>query len=369
MKIPRLLILSLLLILAAALLSGCAGRSYLASSWPGLTISQAAGYLADNSFIYAINLENGSQIWKFPADKAEKGMSFFAAPGLTEDSQLIIGGYDHILYSLNANNGTLLWSFAGADDRYIASPLVTSQYIFAPNANGKVYALDLKGGLKWTFNAGQSIWAQPATNENCDCLFVPSMDHHLYALEAETGSLIWKSPDLGAAVVSSPTFGEDGAIFVGTFGNEMLALDAKTGAIQWRAPSTGWVWSSPVLQNGKLFFGDLKGTFYVLDTAGKELQAPFKSDGLITGTPLVKGSTIFFGTENGTVYSMTSEGSTTPLANLASLVVNEKTLDGKINAPISAYNDLLLVAPSGSDALLVALTSTGTLQWSFSPAK
>jgi outer membrane protein assembly factor BamB len=369
MKRSRLLIFSFFLILAAAVLSACAGGAYQASSWPGLTVSQGTGFLADNSFVYAINLENGSQKWKFPADKAEKNMFFFAAPGLTEDGQLIVGGYDHVLYSLNVNNGNLLWSFTGADDRYIASPLITAGSIFAPNANGKVYALDLKGNLKWSFDTGKSIWAQPATNENCDCLFISSMDHHLYALEAETGSLIWKSPDLGAAIVSSPTFGEDGVIFVGTFGDEMLALDAKTGAILWRAPATGWVWSSPAFQNGTLYFGDIKGSFFALDTAGNPTWAPIKADGTITGKPLIKDELVYFGTENGTVYSVSAEGSATPVANLNSLVLNEKTVEGKIHAPILSSNGLLLVTPSQSESLLVALTSSGSLKWSFVPLK
>ena len=365
MKIPRLLIFTLLLILAALVLSGCTGGA-LASSWPGFTVSEGTGYLVDNTFVYAINLDNGSQLWKY---QGEKGASFFAAPGLTEDGQLIIGGYDHKLYSLDVNNGTLLWSFTQANDRYIASPLITPQYIFAPNANGTLYALDLKGNLKWTFKAGKSIWAQPATNSQCDCLFVPSMDHYLYALEAETGSLIWKSPDLGAAVVASPTFGEDGVIFVGTFGNEMLALDAKTGSIQWRAPATGWVWSPAAQQNGTIFFGDINGSFYALDTAGKERWTPIKSDGSITGTPLIKDGLVYFGTDSGTIYSVTSEGSAVPVSNLNSLVLNEKTVDGKIFAPILSYNDTLLITPSESDSLLVALTSTGSLKWSFIPTK
>lgn len=368
MKIPRPLIFSLLIILAAIFLSGCTG-GVLASSWPGLTVSEGTGYLADNTFVYAINLENGNQKWKFPADKAEKNMSFFAAPALTEDGQLIVGGYDHVLYSLDANNGTLLWSFAQADDRYIASPLVTAQYIFAPNANGLLYALDLKGNLQWTFQAGNSIWAQPATNDQCNCIFVSSMDHHLYALEAATGSLLWKSPDLGAAVVASPTFGEDGVIFVGTFGNEMLALDATTGNIKWRSLTTGWVWSSAAQQNGTLYFGDINGTFFALDAAGKERWTPIKPDGIITGTPLIKDGLIYFGTESGTIYSVTPEGSATPVANLNSLILNEKTIEGKIYAPILATDDSLLITPTESDSLLVALTPTGSLKWSFTPAK
>ena len=140
MKISRLIIISFLLILTAVLLSGCSGGA-LATSWPGLLVDQNTGYLADNAFVYAVNLENGSLKWKYPADKAEKGKFFYAPPVMTEDGQLIVGGYDHVLYSLDKNTGAVLWTFptaggTGAKDRYIASPLVTAQGIFAPNADG-----------------------------------------------------------------------------------------------------------------------------------------------------------------------------------------------------------------------------------------
>jgi len=358
MKISRLLMFSFFLILAASFLSGCSGGAYLASSWPGLMVDQKTGYLADNSFVYAVNLENGSLKWKFPPDKPEKGKAFFAPPVVTEDGQLIVGGYDHILYSLDSNNGTILWTFPGANDRYIASPLVTSQRIYAPNANGSLYALDLKGSLQWTFQAEQPLWAQPVTDGKCQCLYVSSMDHHLYALDAETGSLTWKSPDLGAALVAAPTFGEDGVIFVGTFGNEMLALDAATGNIKWRAPTTDWVWSSAAQKGGVIFFGDLKGTLYALDTAGNERWSK-KTDGTIVGTPLLTDNLVYFATENGTVYATDLDGN--PAWNTP--------VSGKIYSPILSSGDALFVTPSEGDALLVALTTTGSLKWSFVPPK
>lgn len=363
MKITRLFIISTLLI-AASFLSGCSGSAYLASSWPGLLVDQNVGYLADNAFVYAVNLDTGTLKWKYPADKAEKGKAFFAPPVMTEDGQLIVGGYDHVLYSLDPNNGSLLWTFPrekepAAKDRYIASPLATPLGIYAPNADGFLYAVDLKGNQLWEpFQTTQPLWAQPTTDGKCQCLYVASMDHHLYALNAATGSQIWKSPDLGGAVVAVPTFGEDGTIFVGTFGNEMIALDAETGNIRWRYKTNGWVWSSAAQQDGKLFFGDLSGTFYALTTAGVELWNK-KADGLIIGSPLVTNDRVYFGTENGSVFAVDFEGN--PAWNT--------TVSGKIYSPILSSGDTLLVTPSEGDAILVALTTTGSPKWSFVPPK
>jgi eukaryotic-like serine/threonine-protein kinase len=369
MKKPNLLLISLLLILLASLLGGCSGRGALATSWPGLTVDQSTGYLADTSFVYAINLENGSQKWRYPVEKAEKSVFFYAPPSLTEDGQLIVGGYDHVLYSLNAENGQVLWSFTGAKDRYVASPLVFSNMIFAPNTDGFLYALDLKGNLQWTFQTEQANWAQPATDEKCQCLFLASMDHYLYAIDIEKGTQIWKSPELGGAVVANPVLDENGTIYEGTFGNEMLAIDSATGEITWRKPTTDWVWSSVALNNGSMFFGDLKGTFFNVDTSGNEGWSPIQTDGPIIGTPLVINGMVHFGTEKGTIYAYESGGNPAWSTNLSAIVLDGKPLEGKIYSPILSYGDFLLVTPSDSDVLLLALTSTGTLKWSFKPAK
>jgi len=360
MKISRPLIISFILILTAIFLAGCSGGT-LATSWPGLLVDKNTGYLADNTFVYAVNLDNGSLKWKYPPDKGNNKISFFAPPVMTVDgTQLIVGGYDHVLYSLDPNNGTVLWTFpltggTGAKDRYIASPLVTAQGIFAPNADGYLYALDLKGNQLWPpFQTPQPLWAQPATDAKCQCLYIASMDHHMYAIDATSGSQIWKSPELGAAVVAAPTIGEDGTIFVGTFGKEMLALDSATGNIKWRLSTTDWVWSSAAQQDGSIFFGDLKGTFYSLTTSGKQNWSK-QVDGLIVGTPLVADNLVFFATETGTVYATDYQGN--PSWNT--------TVNGKIYSPVLTNGDTIYVTPSEGDALLVALTTTGTPKWSF----
>jgi outer membrane protein assembly factor BamB len=374
MKISRFLLLSFLLILTASFLSSCTGSGSLPSGWPGLLVNENTGFLANSTRVYSINLENGSLNWKHPLDKAdEKGKGFYAAPVLTGDGkQLIVSGYDHILYSLDPNTGTTQWTFprtkddtVKASDRYIGSPLVTSEGIFAPNADGFLYALDLQGNQLWPpFQTSGPLWAQPVTDEKCQCLYISSMDHHLYSVDAATGKQLWQSPDLGAAVVASPIYDENGTLFVGTFGNEMLALDSATGEIKWRYTTANWVWSTAVLKDGKIYFGDLDGFYYALSTTGNQIWAN-KADGLIVGTPLLKDDLIYFGTENGSVYAVTLEGNGTILKNLNSLVLNDKTVNGKIYAPILSYGDLLLVTPSESEALLVALTSTGELKWPF----
>ena len=146
-----------------------------------------------------MNNTTGTEIWRYPNGAPDPKKTFYAQPVLTPDGQLIVGGFDHILYSLDPNTGNVNWTFEGATDRYIGAALVTDQGIFAPNADGNLYALDFKKNLLWTFKSQEPLWAQPATDQSCECIYVSSMDHVLYSLNSSDGGILWKTESLGGA--------------------------------------------------------------------------------------------------------------------------------------------------------------------------
>jgi len=79
----------------------------------------------------------------------------------------------------------------------------------------------------------------------------------------------------------------------------------------------------------------------------------------IIGTPLVSADTVVIGTEAGNVYFVDITGK-----NLRPIAV-----PGKIYASPVAAGNLVLIAPTAGTATLVALDQTGTVKWSFIPAK
>jgi len=358
MKSKYILITSFLLILGNAL-TACTGGSFAATSWPGLTVASNTAYLAYNTQLYAFQTSNGSEQWHYP-DKPDNKISFYATPAITSDGQLIVGGFNNVLYSLNPSSGQLNWQFSDAKNRYIGGALVTDQGIYAPNADKNLYALDLKGALLWTFTAKDPNWAQPALGNQCHCIYLTSMDHYLYAINIENGSLLWQSQDLDGAIVGTPAVSEKGVVYVGTFASDMVALNAQDGSQLWRTPVDGWVWSGPALDNDKLYFGDLNGNFYALNSAdGKMLWQlkPDQLDGSISGTPLVIDNNIYITTQSGTVYALDTDGK----------IQWQQTVGGKLYGPPLSAGDLIMVAPNETDNILVALTKSGTQQWVFNP--
>lgn len=347
--------ITLTILTLALLLSACGGQgTTVASGWASLTSDDETAYVSFNTQVYAINLTTGTERWHFPAEPDAK-ISFYAAPALTGDGNLIVGGYDNILYQVDTQTGQGLPFFDGAEDRYIGGPLVTSGLVLAPSADHNLYALDQSGQLVWQYETEEPLWAQPATDPACNCIYLTSMDHKVYAFELETGRLMWRSPDLGGAIVGTPAVSDDKVVYVGTFANEMVSLDAATGSELWRFAANDWVWAGPAVSEDALYFGDISGTFFALDRQNGEVLWQIQPDGAIVGTPLVTEDSIYFTTEEGSLVSVTPDGA----------IRWNQSLDTSLHAGPVAAGDTILVATSNPENLLIAVDRNGVRKWSF----
>lgn len=352
------------MILIASLLVSCAGgATQVKTNWPEVSVDplNETAYFSAGSFLHAINLSNGSEKWHFPAE-ANRSVSFYAAPAIAPDNQIIQAGFDHKVYSLDPNSGTEKWRFAEATNLFVATPLVSGSGIYAPSSDNFLYALNLEGNLHWKFKTDQDLWSTPATDGKL--IYLPSMNHHLYAIDIESGNQVWQSEVLGGAVAGQPAFSADGVLYVGTIAAEMLAIDSRDGHVLWRVPAGGWIWSGPRLEGDRLFYGDLDGSVFAVDAKTGSIvwriQPDTGPDRAIIGTPLVMGDVLYFGASSGILYAVNKvDGS--PIWN--------KTFEGKIHfGPVSA-GDRILIAVTGRNALLVALDQNGNQVWSFGPQK
>jgi outer membrane protein assembly factor BamB len=359
------LILIFSLLAASIFMAGC-GTLVNPSSWPGVSVEGETVYVAYGNHVYALQLTNGTERWRFP-EEAAKGKSFYSTPVFDGDGNVYFGSYSqnatngNDIYKVEQQNGNELWQFDQANNRYIASPLVVEGEIYAPNADSAIYKLTAEGDWleDWVFNGEEPLWAQPEWEDGR--LYVSGMDHHVYALDAESGEVIWISDDVQSAIASPPLVGEGDVLYVGTFGSEILAIDKAYGEIQWRAEMDDWVWATPALMDGNLYVGDQSGTFLVLDAeTGDELWR-LEADGGILGTALVLDGKVYFGTETGKIYRVDSGGDT----GWDFAIIH--TVAGKVYGPLAAGGDRILVGVVGGDAILVAIDLDGSEKWDFSP--
>lgn len=364
-KYSAILIFSMLAL--SFLVSGC-GVLIEPSSWPGISAYEDTVYVAYQGQVYALQVSNGIERWRFP-DEADSNINFYAAPVLTDDDQLLVGSYssgannNNYLYSLDPGRGNEIWRFEDASNRYISSPFVSANAIFAPNADNSLYKLDLAGVpiRNWSFQSDEPLWAPPVLEGGS--IYLASMDHRIYAIGEESGRIQWISIDLGSAIASPPIVGINGNLYVGTFGSQIVSINPINGKVLWATDTKDWVWSSPSEADGKLFVGDQSGTFFVLDSSsGVELWR-MKADGAILGSPLIIGEKIYFASEAGSIYLLEATGDNGWKYNVI------KNIEGRLLGPLIAAGNLIIIGVIEAEVIVVAIDQDGNQEWAFSPDK
>lgn len=361
------LIFVTMILFGAILLSACSGGPVHGTTWPGLATDGSLAYLADGPFIYAISLGDGREIWRYPGEQNNK-LNFHSTPAVTPDGLVIVGsaGSDHSLIALNPNDVNPdtnapfeAWRFTGAKDYWMAPPLVLDNKLFAVNSDGNLYILDLQDEKSvkdaTVVQLGGRLWAQPTTDG--ERVFVTSLDHSVFAIDANTYKVLWHE-DLGGAVPGSAVLGPDGMLYIGSLDSQLERFDPATGSHESVLDAENWIWNTPSLDGDTLYFGDVDGNFYSFNTAtGKTNWKPVKPDGPITAGPLVQDDHVLLATESGTVFAIDRDGK----------VLWTEDIGGKIyTTPITA-GQLTIVAPLETEFYLAALDSNGRQVWTFTP--
>src|SRR3990172_3876627 len=317
---PKYILFVLVVALAAVLLSGCTGEAGLTHSWPGLASDGNTAYLAAGPYLYAINLNDGKEIWRYPA-KASNSLQFIAQPVVAPDGTIVIGsaGSDHRLVALDPTplSGETFktpaekWVFSGARSSWVAGALILNNKVFVPNSDGILYVLDLQDGTTaksalQKIDLCGALWAQPSTDGSL--VYVASLDHHLHAIDPNTYESAWPAIDLGGAAPGSPLVGPDGSLYIGSFASQVVKVDTAAGADSVLTGTQGWVWGGPVTDGQNIYFGDLEGHLFAVDAASGSQVWSIQPDGPVVGSPLVISENVVFATESGSVYAVDSEG-------------------------------------------------------------
>jgi len=359
-------VLVIMILLGAVLLTACAGGAVRGTSWPGLTADGTTAYLADGPFVYAVNLKDGKEVWRYPAERNAK-LAFYSTPLVTPDGLVVVGsaGSDYSLIALDPTdiNGTTnapaeAWRFTGARDHWRAAPLALNNKLYAPNSDGSLYILDLQDGQSVkkaeVVNLDGRLWAQPTTDG--ERVYVTSLDHSVIAIDANTYAILWHE-DLGGALPGSAVLGEDGALYVGSLASQLERFDPASGKHQPVLDAANWVWSTPSLDGDTLYFSDVDGNFYSFDVATRKLNWKVQPDGPITASPLIQNDHVLLATESGSVFAVDREGK----------VLWSQAIGGKIYTTPVAAGDLILVAPLETEFYLAALDPNGRQVWTFAP--
>jgi outer membrane protein assembly factor BamB len=358
----------IMILLGAVLLTACAGGAAHGLTWPGLAANGNTAYLADGPFVYAIDLNDGKEIWRYPGD-GPGDFAFYSTPVITPDGLVIVGsaGTDYSLIALDPNDinqqtnaPAEAWRFTEAKDHWRAAPLVVENKLFAVNSDGNLYILDLQDRQSvkdaTVVNLNGRLWSQPTTDG--ERVYITSLDHSVIAVDANTHEVLWNE-NLGGAVPGSAVLSEDGTLYVGSLASQLEKFDPATGAHEAVVDAENWVWSTPSLDGDTLYFSDVDGNFYSYNVSTGNLNWTVKPDGPITASPLIQNDHVLLATESGSVFAVDRDGK----------VLWSEEVGGKIYTSPVAAGDTILVAPLETEFYLAALDQNGRQVWTFTPGE
>ena len=255
-------------------------------------------------------------------------------------------------------DGDLIWSYDMIAELDVfphnlatCSPLGVGNLLFLVTSNGvdeghvhipspfapSFIALNMQTGkLAWESDLpGEHIlhgqWSNPAYGEidGKGQVIFPGGDGWVYALDAQTGELIWKfdcNPtdsewELGGRgsrnnLISSPVF-HDNKVYIGVgqdpeHGEAPGHLYAIDASLKDDITATGAIWhfgdahynrtmSTVAIHDGLLYTADLSGFVYCLDVETGEHKWTYDTFAAIWGSPFVADGKLYIGDEDGDV--------------------------------------------------------------------
>ena len=172
-------------------------------------------YISTASGLYAIDSSTGAEKWVY-ATEFPLGHSPSISNGVA-----YVGGLDRKIHAVNATTGAGMWTYSGGAG-FETNPLIVGDTLYAGNRDGKMYAITISGPntgqLAWSYQTGGPILYSAAYSNGV--IYFASNDSFAYALNATTGSLVWKSAKLPGAGFFSywPVVYEDKVVFSGSNG-------------------------------------------------------------------------------------------------------------------------------------------------------
>jgi outer membrane protein assembly factor BamB len=272
---------------------------------------------ADKRF-YALDPASGEQRWSF-----ETGECIDCAGAIASDGTIWFPSCDASIYGM-APDGTERARLSPFAQRSAFSPstiywweanvaLGPNGWLYAGNDDFNFYALDPEHGVRWSHLTGMHIWTAPAFGDDGSVYFI-SFDLHLYALDAETGALRWRS-DVGNFCASSPAIGPGGTLFFGSFDGSVVAVEHRGGTVAWRTQTGGPIYATPAIdERGVIYIGSSDRNLYALSPAGKVLWSFATGDAIRCSAvlgPDPEGRCdhlIYVGGGDGVIYALQPDG-------------------------------------------------------------
>lgn len=232
------------------------------------------GYTTDApSYVLAYEALTGNVLWRVerPSDAVLESPDSYATPTLLNvdgATQIVVSGADYIT-GHDLETGKELWRGGGMNpkqfdrNRFIVSPVVVDQMIYAAAAKGLVVAFRAGGvgdctasHLAWTWN---KAYGPDVPTPACDGTYFYMVNDQgvVHCLDAKTGAVVWGPEHTAKGIVSASPLLADGKLYIINEGGITTVL-ASGPAYKLIAtntlPSEGKTLSSFAVSGNRLFY-------------------------------------------------------------------------------------------------------------------
>ncbi len=261
---------------------------------------------AMDGVLYALAARNGQPRWQ-----AQTGGYCFSSPVMAGNN-VIVGSADGSVYCFDRSKGRERWRVATNGPVYGSAAIAKGVAVIA-SGDGVVYGIGAKDGkVRWRYALapGPSAFSQSPASTDGERIFIGAWDQNVYALDAATGSEVWRyrATERGfyfSAAIAQPAVA-NGRVFVPANENVLHAIDARSGARVWTRSSKGdrFGYSSPTVVADRIYIGALgdKGEVHCLDArTGADIWIVGTGATIYESSPAVAGDVVAIGSVNGTL--------------------------------------------------------------------
>lgn len=263
-----------------------------------------AYYGREDGLVYAVDLEDGSERWRFDTG-AEINLSIAGADGV-----VYAGNTDGDLLAVDMAAGEEVWRvepegwFPGGE---LFTPEVVDGVVYYGTKRDGLAAVDADTGDEmWAFDPASRIliWKRAISFNSAiiDGVVYVGVGDVLYGLDTATGEQRRRFETAGTT--SSPTTG-DGIVCVGG-DSEVHALDLDSWTERWRVDTGDKVWF-PTVRDGTVYVPNDGGVMTALAVESGETLWEFETGGELHTPPAFTDDAVLFGSHEGFLYAVDRE--------------------------------------------------------------
>ncbi len=264
-------------------------------------------------WIKALDIPSRKVIWE-----TQLNGPLFSTP-VDYNGLIILGDAEGILWALDASNGNTSWKIQ-TEEPVLATPLIHDGHIFTGSGSNAFLKIDARtGSIIWSFEEVKGLMqAKAAVHENY--VVFTSWDTHVYCLDNETGTLLWKwNNDRPVSLLSPgnvvPVI-QNEKVFIVAPDRKMTAIDLKTGNQVWRTGKHQVRESMGISYQDELIFAKLMNdSILAVKTQPDDFESAWVVDAGFgydhNPCPLVQmNNTLFAATKNGVVMAINIQNQT-----------------------------------------------------------